>query len=265
MQFDDIIYEKRDQVAWITINRPERHNAFDFKTIGELGKAFNDVGSDRKIGVVVLTGAGDKAFSAGGYLGDLAGSGLDKAKVFTLFDNAIATMLKIRQLPQPVIAAVNGFAIGGGNELVVVSDLAIASDRAKFGQTGTKIGSAPVVGGTNMLGLQIGDKKAKEVCFMCRQYTAQQALEMGWINAVVPHEQLKSEVDRWCEELLDKSSLYLEIAKISSNVWWNMLYTHFLSDMHMLKQAVGSPDMVEGASAFVQKRKPDFRKLRRER
>jgi dihydroxynaphthoic acid synthetase len=262
MHFDDIIYEKRGQTAWITINRPERHNAFDFKTIGELGAAFDDVGSDRKIGVVVLTGAGDKAFSAGGYLGDLAGSGLDKAKVFTLFDNAIATMLKIRRLPQPVIAAVNGFAIGGGNELVVASDIAIASDRARFGQTGTKVGSAPVVGGTNMLGLQIGDKKAKEVSFLCRQYTAQEALSMGWINAVVPHEQLHAEVERWCDEMLDKSSLYLEIAKISSNVWWNMLYTHFLSDMHMLKLAVGSPDMVEGASAFLAKRRPDFRKLR---
>jgi len=265
MHFDDIIYEKRGQVAWITINRPERHNAFDFKTIGELGEAFDDVGSDRKIGVVVLTGAGDKAFSAGGYLGDLAGSGLDKSKVFTLFNNATATMLKIRRLPQPVIAAVNGFAIGGGNELVVVSDLAIASERAKFGQTGTRIGSAPVVGGTNMLGLQIGDKKAKEVCFLCRQYTAQEALNMGWINAVVPHDQLYAEVERWCDELLDKSSLYLEIAKISSNVWWNMLYTHFLSDVHMLKLAIGSPDMIEGASAFLEKRKPDFRKLRNER
>lgn len=262
MQFDDILYEKRDQVAWITINRPDRHNAFDFKTIGELGTAFEDVSQDRRIGVVVLTGAGDKAFSAGGYLGALAGSELDKGKVSTLFRNAFDTMLRLRRLPQPTIAAVNGYAIGGGNELVVACDLAIASERATFGQTGPKIGSAPVMGGTNMLGLQIGDKRAKEVCFLCRQYTAQEALGMGWINAVVPHEQLYGEVEKWCEELLDKSPLYLEIAKISSNVWWDLLYSHFISNMHMLRLAIGSPDMVEGASAFLEKRKPNFRKFR---
>lgn len=264
MHFDDILYEKRDEVAWITFNRPERHNSFDFKTLGELGAALADVAADRRIGVLVLTGAGDKAFCAGGYLGDLAGSDLDKSKVYDLFSNAMETMLRIRRLPQPVLAAVNGYAMGGGNEMVVVSDLAIASDRARFGQTGTKIGSAPVMGGTNMLGLQIGDKRAKEVSFLCRQYSAQEALEMGWINAVVPHDKLHSEVQKWCEELLDKSPLYLEIAKISSNVWWDLLYSHFIADMHMLKLAVGSEDMVEGASAFVQKRKPDFRRFRRQ-
>ena len=263
MQFDDIVVEKKEQVAWITINRPERHNAFDFKTIGELGAAFDEVARDRRIGVVVLTGAGDKAFSAGGYLGELSSSELDKGKVYSLFRSAFDTMLRLRRMPQPVIAAVNGYAIGGGNELVVACDLAIASERARFGQTGPKIGSAPVMGGTNMLGLQIGDKRAKEVCFLCRQYTAREVLEMGWINAVVPHDQLQAEVEKWCEELLDKSGLYLEIAKISSNVWWDFLYSHFITNMHMLELAVGSPDMVEGATAFLEKRKPEYRKLRR--
>lgn len=262
MKLDDVLYEKRDQVAWITLNRPERLNAFDFKTIAELGVALDEVGRDRSIGVVVLTGGGDRAFCAGGYLGDLASSELDREKVYSLFQSAFETFLRIRRLPQPVIAAVNGFAVGGGNELVVACDLAVASERAIFGQTGPRIGSAPVIGGTNMLGLQIGDKKAKEVCFLCRQYTAAQALEMGWVNAVVPHERLREEVERWCEEILDKSPLYLEIAKISSNVWWNLLYPGFLSDLQMLRQAVGSPQMIEGAAAFLERRKPDFRKFR---
>jgi 2-ketocyclohexanecarboxyl-CoA hydrolase len=262
MNLDDLIYEKREHVAWITINRPERLNAFDFKTIGELGVVLEDVGGDRSIGVVVITGSGDRAFCTGGYLGDLAGSELDLDKVYTLFHKAFETLLRIRRLPQPVIAAVNGFAVGGGNELVVACDLAVASDQAIFGQTGPKIGSAPVIGGTNMLGLQIGDKKAKEVCFLCRQYTAAQALELGWVNAVVPHARLREEVERWCEEILDKSPLYLEIAKLSSNVWWDLLYPSFVSDLQMLRQAVGSPQMVEGATAFLERRKPDFRKFR---
>jgi dihydroxynaphthoic acid synthetase len=262
VNFDDLIYEKRDHVAWITLNRPERLNAFDFKTIGELGVALEDVAQDRSIGVLVVTGSGDQAFCTGGYLGDLAGSELDLDKVYTLFHNAFETLLRIRRLPQPTIAAVNGFAVGGGNELVVACDLAVASDQAIFGQTGPRIGSAPVIGGTNMLGLQIGDKRAKEVCFLCRQYTAAQALEMGWINVVVPHARLLEEVERWCEEILDKSPLYLEIAKISSNVWWDMLYPTFVSDLQMLRQAAGSPQMVEGATAFLARRKPNFRKFR---
>jgi len=263
LHFDDIIFEKRDQVAWITLNRPERHNSFDTKTLSELKEALLSIANDSNIGVVVITGAGDKAFCAGGYLGDLAHASVDRNKVYGLFDSAFDVMLTLRRLPQPVIAAVNGYAIGGGNELVIVSDLAIASSRAKFGQTGTRIGSAPVMGGTNMLGLQIGDKRAKEVSFLCRQYTADEALQMGWINAVVAPEDLYNEAQKWCDELLSKSPLYLTIAKISSNVWWDLLYERFITDMHMLKLAVNSPDMVEGTTAFFEKRKPDFGKLRR--
>lgn len=263
MELKDVLYDKVDQVAWITINRPDRYNAFDFNTITELGRAFEDAGRDRSIGVVVLTGAGDKSFCAGGYLASLAGSETDKRAVYAMMEGAMETMLRMRRIPQPVIAAVNGYAIGGGNELVVACDLAIASEHARFGQTGPKIGSAPVIGGTNMLGLQIGDKRAKEVSFLCRQYTAQEAFGMGWINAVVPHAQLKPEVEKWCEELLDKSPLYLDIAKSSSNVWWDFLYANFSSSLAALERAVGSAEMVEGGRAFVEKRKPQFRQFRR--
>lgn len=262
MGFEDIIYEKQGQVAWITINRPDRYNAFDSRTLAELGSAFEETGRDRGVGVIVLTGAGEKAFCAGGYLAGLANAESDKGAVYAMMESAMETMLRMRRAPQPVIAAVNGYAIGGGNELVVACDLAIASEGAKFGQTGPKVGSAPVMGGTNMLGLQIGDKRAKEVSFLCRQYTAQEALSMGWINAVVPHALLRAEVEKWCDELLDKSPLCLEIAKLSSNVWWDFLYANFVSSLRAVQRAIGSPEMVEGGRAFMEKRAPDFRKFR---
>jgi 1,4-dihydroxy-2-naphthoyl-CoA synthase len=153
---------------------------------------------------------------------------------------------------------VNGAAAGGGNELVVACDLAIAAERATFGQTGVKIGSAPVLGGTNFLTMSVGEKRAKEISFLCRRYPASEALAMGLINAVVPGEQLEDEVTRWADELLRMSPRYLEIAKISSNSWWNQNRDNYLSGLGMLVQAIGSADMIEGATAFMEKRKPRF-------
>jgi 1,4-dihydroxy-2-naphthoyl-CoA synthase len=157
-----------------------------------------------------------------------------------------------------VIAAVNGAAAGGGNELVVACDLAIAAERATFGQTGVRVGSAPVLGGTNFLAMSVGEKRAKEIAFLCRRYPAREALEMGLINAVVPDDQLEQEVTKWADELLAMSPRYLEIAKISSNVWWNQCRDSYLSGLGMLVQAIGSKDMIEGASAFMEKRAPQF-------
>jgi 1,4-dihydroxy-2-naphthoyl-CoA synthase len=153
---------------------------------------------------------------------------------------------------------VNGVAVGGGNELVVACDLAIAVESASFGQAGVRIGSAPVLGGTNFLSMSIGEKRTKEVAFMCRRYSAKEALEMGWINTVVPDAQLGEEVAKWADELLAMSPRYLEIAKISSNLWWNQSRDNYLSGLAMLVQAIGSEDMVEGATAFMEKRKPQF-------
>jgi 1,4-dihydroxy-2-naphthoyl-CoA synthase len=149
--------------------------------------------------------------------------------------------------------------MGGGNELVVACDFAIAVESAYFGQTGPRVGSAPVLGGTNMLALNVGEKRAKEISMLCRRYTAQQAFELGWINEVVPDDGLEDAVNRWAEEIEALSPRYLEIAKISSNVWWNAVQESYLSGLGMLAQAVGSDDMREGGAAFMEKRKPNFR------
>jgi naphthoate synthase/2-ketocyclohexanecarboxyl-CoA hydrolase len=164
----------------------------------------------------------------------------------------------IRQCPRPVLAAVQGPAAGGGNELVIACDLAIAGRSATFGQTGPRVGSAPVTGATNVLGIQLGEKRAKEMALLCRRYTAAQALELGLVNAVVDDDAVESTVDSWVAELAALSPRYLEITKISSNLWWNAARDSFSTGLGMLVQAVGSEDMVEGATAFLEKRRPTF-------
>jgi len=260
-KFKHIIYKKKGHIARITINHPERHNSFDGETITELGDALADAGNDGKIGVVVLTGAGDKAFSAGGYLADLADFDVSMGR--KLFGGSSYTLNLMRHIPQPIIAAVNGFAVGGGNELVICSDLAIASEHAKFGQTGPRIGSSPVYGATNLFSLTVGEKKAREVVYLCRLYTAQEALDMGWINKVVPHKKLFDEVEAWADEILDKSPAYIELSKISSNVWWDSLAPAMEHAKQVLLRLAGGEEMTEGASAFMQKRKPNFRRFRK--
>ncbi len=248
----DIIVERRGEVEWIRLNRPDRMNAYDAEMAQALIQAIHDA-SDA--GVIVLTGEG-RAFCAGGYLANL--SNPDPKALRNMFYGSVHLYEAIRMSPRPVIAAVNGAAAGGGNELVVACDLAIAAESATFGQTGVKVGSAPVLGGTNFLTMSVGEKRAKEIAFMCRRYPASKALEMGLINAVVPNDQLEAEVTRWADELLNMSPRYLEIAKISSNVWWNQCRDNYLSGLAMLVQAIGSHDMIEGATAFMEKRKPQF-------
>ncbi len=248
----DVITERRGEVAWIRINRPDRRNAFDSGTQLELVQAFKE---SVDAGVIVLTGTG-RAFSAGGYLGNLANP--DEAELRRMFYQSLELFDQIRLSPRPVIAAVNGAAAGGGNELVVACDLAIAAKSATLGQTGVRVGSAPVLGGTNLLAMMIGEKKAKEVSFLCRRYTAEEALALGWINAVGPDDELEDEVTGWAEQLLAMSPRYLEIAKISSNVWYNLCRESYLSGLGMLAQAIGSADMIEGGRAFMEKRKPRF-------
>jgi len=250
-----------DHVAWITIDHAERYNSFDAETQNDLTNAFRACGSNPRIGAIVLTGAGDKAFCTGGYLNDLADPDLEL--LHELFLGTVELTNAIRRTRQPVIAAVNGFAMGGGNELVIACDFAIASEHAVLGQTGPRVGSAPVIGGTNMLSLMIGEKRAKEVSFLCRRYTARQACEMGWINEVVPHERLMERVREWCGEILALSPRYLEIAKISSNYWWDLLQPGFNHGSRLLAASAGSDEMIEGAKAFTEKRKPDFMKFRR--
>lgn len=248
----DIQVERKGEVEWIRLNRPERMNAYDASMARELMAAV-EAASDA--GVIVLTGTG-RAFCAGGFLANL--SDPDPAELRNMFYGSLKLYESLRLSPRPVIAAVNGAAAGGGNELVVACDLAIAAENATFGQTGVKIGSAPVLGGTNFLAMSVGEKRAKEIAFMCRRYPAAKALEMGLINAVVPAEELEAEVTRWANELLRMSPRYLEIAKVSSNVWWNQVRDSYLSGLGMLVQAIGSHDMIEGATAFMEKRRPRF-------
>lgn len=248
----DVVVERGGDVGWIRLNRPDRMNAYDMAMGQELIHAVRSL-SDA--GVIVLTGSG-RAFCAGGYLANLADP--DPHELRGMFMVSLDVFDAIRLSPRPVIAAVNGAAAGGGNELVVACDLAIAAEGATFGQTGPRVGSAPVLGGTNLLAMSVGEKRAKEVSFLCRKYSAHQALELGWINAVVPADKLEAEVERWAGELLALSPRYLEIAKISSNVWWNACRDNFVSGLGMLVQAIGSDDMVEGATAFVEKRTPRF-------
>ena len=248
----DIIVERKGEVEWIQLNRPERMNAYDADMAKQLIAAVEGAAD---AGVIVLTGTG-KAFCAGGFLANL--SDPDPMELKNMFYGSLKVYESLRTSPRPVIAAVNGAAAGGGNELVVACDIAIASKKATFGQTGVKVGSAPVLGGTNFLSMSVGEKRAKEIAFMCRRYPADRALEMGLINAVVEPEELEAEVTRWADELLRMSPRYLEIAKINSNVWWNKCRDNYLSGLGMLVQAIGSHDMIEGASAFMEKRRPNF-------
>ncbi len=248
----DVVVERRGEVAWLRLNRPERMNAYDAAMAQALISAIQ---GSSDAGVVVITGTG-RAFCAGGYLANLRDP--DPAALRAMFYASLSLYEAIRLCPRPVIAAVNGPAAGGGNELVVACDLASAAESATFGQTGVRIGSAPVLGGTNFLAMNIGEKRAKEVAFLCRRYKAQEALGLGWINAVVPDGELEAEVTRWADELLAMSPRYLEIAKISSNVWWNQVRDSYLGGLAMLVQAIGSADMIEGATAFMEKRPPQF-------
>src|SRR5215467_12883196 len=203
MAYQDVLYEARDGVAWITMNRPEVRNAFRAKTVDELIHAFRAAWDDRDVGVVVLTGAGDKAFSAGGDQRERTGAGYGGAGGIGIDVHGLHGV--IRAIPKPVIAMVNGFAIGGGHVLHVVCDLTIAADTEIFGQVGPRVGSVDPGFGTAYLARLVGEKKAREIWYLCRQYSAREAYDMGLVNAVVPPERLDEEVDRWCAELKERS------------------------------------------------------------
>lgn len=250
----DIEIEQRPDAYWIRLNRPDRKNAYDPEMCREIIDAIKEA-SVTPAAAIVITGSGD-SFCAGGFLGNLAKP--DAARLRTMFFGSLELFETIRNAPQPVIAAVNGVAAGGGNELVVACDLAIAAESAWFGQTGVKVGSAPVLGGTNLLAMSVGEKRAKEVAFLCRRYPAKEALELGWVNEVVPDDELEAATDSMVAELARMSPRYLEIAKLSSNVWWNSIRDNYVSGLGMLVQAIGSDDMVEGASAFMEKRPAQF-------
>lgn len=261
MDYTDLLYAADKGVARITINRPDRYNAFRLQTVEQLIHAFERADADTDVGVIVLTGAGDKAFSSGG---DVTGEADFTPHKAWMFNRRLLNLSAImRNTGKPVIGRINGWCIGGGNELNMLCDLTIASERAKFGQAGTRIGSVPIWYGTQMLPRVVGDKRAREIVLLCHQYTAAEAERMGWINRVVPHEQLDEAVDEWCRELLEKSPTALLVAKLSLNFDSDTLYPSVVHGFRMLNLGLhGSPEQKEGMTAFLEKRKPDFAPFR---
>ena len=255
--FQDVLYETAEGIAKITINRPEVRNAFRPQTILELQAAFRLAHEDNQVGVVVLTGAGDKAFCSGGdqkvrghggYVGE---DGIPRLNVLEL-------QRQIRTLPKPVIAMVAGFAVGGGHVLHVVCDLTIAADNAVFGQTGPKVGSFDAGYGATLLARIVGHQKAREIWYLCRQYNARQALDMGLVNTVVPLARLEEETVAWCREILAMSPTALRFLKASFNADTDGLagIQQLAGDATLLYYL--TEEAKEGRNAFVEKRKPDF-------
>lgn len=255
-EYTDILYTVDRGVATIAINRPDKLNAFRGRTVEDMVHAFNRAAWDDNIGVIVLTGVGERGFCTGGdqstHDGNYDGRGLIGMPVEDL--HAI-----IRNAPKPVIARVNGYAIGGGNVLVTLCDLAIAADTAIFGQVGPKMGSVDPGFGTALLSRVVGEKKAREIWFMCRRYSAADALAMGLVNKVVPMADLDAEVRAWCDELLDRSPTALSIAKRSFNADSDNIYGIGAMGFQALKMYYASDESKEGVKALMEKRKPDFR------
>ncbi len=260
--FSDIEYEKAEGIAKITINRPEVRNAFRPLTVMEMSKALSDARDDKEIGVVILTGKGDKAFCSGGDQRIRGESGYaDDGGTERL--NVLDFQRQIRTCPKPIIAMVAGFAIGGGHVLHLMCDLTIAAENAVFGQTGPRVGSFDGGYGSAYLARMVGQKKAREIWFLCRQYSAGQALEMGLINTVVPLDKLEEETVNWCREILKNSPLAIRCLKAALNadcdgqaglqeLAGNATLLYYMSD-----------EAQEGRNAFNEKREPDFSKFPR--
>ena len=261
-KYEDIKYHKMDGIAKITINRPHVRNAFRPQTVNEMMHALNEARDDHKIGVIILTGEGKEAFCSGGDQKIRGDAGYkDKDGVHRL--NVLDFQRQIRTCPKPVIAMIAGYAIGGGHILHLICDLSIAADNAIFGQTGPKVGSFDGGYGASYMARIVGQKKAREIWFLCRQYNAKQALEMGLVNTVVPLKNLEKETLQWCREILANSPMAIRCLKAALNA--------DCDGQAGLQELAGNATMLfymteegqEGRNAFVQKRKPDFSKFPR--
>ncbi len=259
-EYTDIKYDKAEGIAKITINRPEVRNAFRPLTVSEMMDALNDARDDERIGVIILTGEGEKAFCSGGDQKIRGDAGYqDNKGVHRL--NVLDFQRAMRSCPKPVIAMVAGYAIGGGHVLHVLCDLTIAAENAIFGQTGPKVGSFDGGYGSSYLARIVGQKKAREIWFLCRQYNAQQALEMGLVNTVVPLERLEEETVQWCREILAHSPLAIRCLKSAMNA--------DCDGQAGIQELAGNATLLyymteegqEGRNAFVEKRKPDFNRF----
>jgi len=255
--YEDIIYQAENGVATITINRPQKFNAFRGKTCEELISAFHRAGWNRDIGVIVLTGAGEKAFCTGGDQGAHEGSYDGRGMIGLPIEDLQRV---IRDVPKPVIAKVRGYAIGGGNVLALICDLTLAAESAVFGQVGPKMGSVDPGFGTAYMARVIGEKRAREVWYLCRRYSARDALAMGMVNAVVPDAELDAEVARWCAEIVEKSPTAIAIAKRSFNADTAGIIGIADMGMQALSMYYQTDESKEGVQALKEKRKPEFRK-----
>lgn len=258
-QYEDIVYETGEGIAKITINRPERHNAFRPTTLFELKEAFNAAQEDSEVGVIIFTGAGDRAFCSGGDQKIRGDDGyVDKSTPHVGRLNVLDLQVQIRRCPKPVIAMIAGYAIGGGHVLHVCCDLSIAADNAVFGQTGPKVGSFDGGYGSWLLAETVGLKRAREIWYLCRQYDAQTALDWGLVNAVVPLAELEAETVRWAREMLEKSPLALRMLKGALNAVTDGAagMQQFAGDATLLYYM--SEEAQEGRDAFKEKRAPDF-------
>jgi naphthoate synthase len=266
-EYEDIRYETAEGIAKITIARPEVRNAFRPQTIIEISHALEQAREDTEVGVIVLTGEGPLAFCSGGDQRVRGDSGYltdPEAAVPSVGRFHVTDLhVQIRRLPKPVVAMIAGYAVGGGHVLHIVCDLSIAADNARFGQTGPKVGSFDGGFGASLLAAQIGQKKAKEIWFLCRQYNAEQALEMGLVNTVVPLEDLERETVGWCREMLDLSPFSLRLLKASFNASEDGMtgIQQLAHDTNLL--FYGSEEAQEGREAYREKRKPDFGKFPR--
>ncbi len=260
MSYEDILYEVDGARATITLNRPDRLNAFRMKTLEELSEAFEAAADDERVGVIVFTGAGDRAFCVGGDVRDPTRTLAEKRRVHHLGDRLAAA---IRNNGKPIIVKVRGYCIGGGNELNIMCDLTVSGTSGRFGQAGPKIGSAPLWWGCQLMPAVVGEKKAREILYLTRQYTAEEALQMGLVNAVVPDEDLDAEVDRWCTEILQRSPQGLRLAKLALNSATDLLHGSVQHGLELVAlNHVHGPEPQEGIASFQEKRKPDWRKFR---
>ncbi|MCP5056032.1 MAG: 1,4-dihydroxy-2-naphthoyl-CoA synthase [bacterium] len=260
MDYQDILYEARDHVATITLNRPEVMNAFRARTCIELVDAFQRAGYDREIGAIVLTGAGERAFCTGGDQSshdDSGGYGGDRGVIGMPIDEVHSV---IRDVPKPVLAKVRGYAIGGGNVLATLCDLTLAGASAVFGQVGPKMGSIDPGFGTAYLARVVGEKTAREMWYLCRRYSAEEACEMGLVNKVVPDDDLDAETAAWCMELVERSPTAIALAKRSFNADTESIRGIGALGMQGLALYYGTEESKEGGEAARAKRKPEFRK-----
>jgi 2-ketocyclohexanecarboxyl-CoA hydrolase len=259
MQLEDVLYEVSDHVATITINRPDQYNAFRGQTCEDLIRAFGKAGYDKDVGAIVLTGAGSKAFCTGGDQSDHDGQYSGERGLIGMPIDEVQTV--IRDVPKPVVAKVRGYAIGGGNVLATLCDMTIASETAIFGQVGPKMGSVDPGFGTAYLSRVIGEKRAREMWYMCRRYTAAEAYEMGLVNKVVPDDRLDAEVEAWCEELVARSPTAIAIAKRSFNADSESIRGIGGLGFTGLALYYGTDESKEGVAALQEKRDPDFRRF----